>query len=61
MKREDIKSILTDHHQDHTEENGQIIVFDHMINCNTTPPTIEIDRVNVTEYTKKHLFEFLGY
>jgi hypothetical protein len=61
MKKEDIKRILTDHQQDHTEESGQIIVFDHLLNCNTTPPTPEIERVNVTDYTKTKLYKFLGY
>jgi hypothetical protein len=61
MKIEDIKNILEDHQQDYIEENGQIIVLDRLLNCNTTPPTPEIERVNVTEYTKKQLFKFLGY
>jgi len=61
MTKDQIKTILEDHQQDYTEENGQIMVFDHLLNCNTTPPTPETERVNVTDYTSKQLYEFLGY
>ena len=58
MTTETIKRILNDHNMEYLEYNGYIMVLEHWTESNGNSG---VNFIDVTGWTRKQLFDWLGY